>query len=68
MIIEWWYVLDSEMEIGIDRMEESSKRVMDGGKDDMNYGLKIDWEGNWWSDWDVDWRRYRCVMIDDMII
>jgi hypothetical protein len=31
------------MEIGIDRMEESSKRVMDGGKDDMmNYGLKID--------------------------
>jgi hypothetical protein len=50
-------------------MEESSKRVMDGGKDDMmNYGLKIDWEGNWWSDWDVDWQRYRCVMIDDMII
>ena len=42
---------------------------MDGGKDDnMNYGLKIDWEGNWWSDWDMDWRRYRRVMIDDMII
>ena len=37
------------MELGIDRMEvwmEQRNGVMDGGKDDMNDGLKIDRDGN----------------------
>ena len=55
--VGWWEGAINRRNGGIDGIEERRNGVIDGGIDVMSDRLKIDWDWNWLSDWDIVWRR-----------